>query len=259
MPGIGCLLVSDAPLGPGWWIASDGKWYPPESHPSRRVQQSPRPPQQLQQPSQAVQQRPYERPFTAPTPADNSFSTGSGWRGRRPSRTQVGIAATLLVVVAVVVGVLVSEGGPTRSPAATSTTLQPTVGGTATISVAGTTLSVTLTKVVPDAPIPAGAPLPGDDLPIGVELNIADTGNRSYGLSGLGFVVHQGSTESGGAVSPGTTAGPALAQAGSLAPAAVDDGWVTFAVQAAAGNVTAVTVIFDTPDNTIEQTWKVSP
>jgi hypothetical protein len=25
--------MSDRPEGPGWWIASDGNWYPPESHP----------------------------------------------------------------------------------------------------------------------------------------------------------------------------------------------------------------------------------
>lgn len=27
--------MSDTPLGDGWWVASDGKWYPPEAHPSR--------------------------------------------------------------------------------------------------------------------------------------------------------------------------------------------------------------------------------
>jgi hypothetical protein len=26
--------VSDAAQGPGWWQASDGKWYSPEQHPS---------------------------------------------------------------------------------------------------------------------------------------------------------------------------------------------------------------------------------
>jgi hypothetical protein len=26
--------VSDLSQGPGWWLASDGKWYPPETHPS---------------------------------------------------------------------------------------------------------------------------------------------------------------------------------------------------------------------------------
>ncbi len=28
--------MSDKPPGPGWWIASDGRWYPPELHPSVR-------------------------------------------------------------------------------------------------------------------------------------------------------------------------------------------------------------------------------
>jgi len=30
--------MSDNPEGPGWWIASDGKWYPPELHPSVRTE-----------------------------------------------------------------------------------------------------------------------------------------------------------------------------------------------------------------------------
>ena len=29
--------MSDKSEGPGWWIASDGKWYPPELHPTVRV------------------------------------------------------------------------------------------------------------------------------------------------------------------------------------------------------------------------------
>ncbi len=28
--------MSDKSEGPGWWIASDGKWYPPELHPAAR-------------------------------------------------------------------------------------------------------------------------------------------------------------------------------------------------------------------------------
>lgn len=28
--------MSDTPAGPGWWEASDGKWYAPELHPDRR-------------------------------------------------------------------------------------------------------------------------------------------------------------------------------------------------------------------------------
>lgn len=36
--------MSETPAGPGWWQASDGRWYPPESHPSARPAPPPPPP-----------------------------------------------------------------------------------------------------------------------------------------------------------------------------------------------------------------------
>jgi hypothetical protein len=36
--------VSDAPQGPGWWQASDAKWYPPETHPGPWVREPEAPP-----------------------------------------------------------------------------------------------------------------------------------------------------------------------------------------------------------------------
>ena len=38
--------MSDKSEGPGWWIASDGKWYPPELHPSVREESTTQPPMQ---------------------------------------------------------------------------------------------------------------------------------------------------------------------------------------------------------------------
>ena len=35
--------MSDRSEGPGWWIASDGKWYPPELHPSVREESATEP------------------------------------------------------------------------------------------------------------------------------------------------------------------------------------------------------------------------
>jgi hypothetical protein len=32
--------MSDKPQGPGWWLADDGTWHPPELHPSMRVDTS---------------------------------------------------------------------------------------------------------------------------------------------------------------------------------------------------------------------------
>lgn len=33
--------LSDVPLGEGWWIASDGKWYPASAHPDAIAKQPP--------------------------------------------------------------------------------------------------------------------------------------------------------------------------------------------------------------------------
>ena len=33
--------MSMTPQGPGWWEASDRKWYPPELHPDRTAPQPP--------------------------------------------------------------------------------------------------------------------------------------------------------------------------------------------------------------------------
>ena len=38
--------MSDKSEGPGWWIASDGKWYPPELHPTVRKEATTQPPMQ---------------------------------------------------------------------------------------------------------------------------------------------------------------------------------------------------------------------
>jgi hypothetical protein len=42
--------MSDVAQGPNWWIASDGKWYPPEQHPSVR-EQNQAPPAGVQTPA----------------------------------------------------------------------------------------------------------------------------------------------------------------------------------------------------------------
>jgi hypothetical protein len=39
--------MSDTQQGPGWWQASDGKWYPLETHPSRQAPPPMQPPGQL--------------------------------------------------------------------------------------------------------------------------------------------------------------------------------------------------------------------
>lgn len=56
--------MSDAAQGPGWWQASDGRWYPPEQHPSYRSQPPPAPapaPAAKPAPLQEAPQKPANR------------------------------------------------------------------------------------------------------------------------------------------------------------------------------------------------------
>jgi len=63
--------MSDVAQGAGWWIASDGKWYPPEQHPSVRAQPAPAlagyPPPVA--PAPQTQQ-------VAPSPVQNEYAGG---------------------------------------------------------------------------------------------------------------------------------------------------------------------------------------
>jgi hypothetical protein len=55
--------MSDTSQGPGWWEASDGKWYPPEQHPSDQPPATPAPPPRPPSPAAA------QGPAPAGTPA----------------------------------------------------------------------------------------------------------------------------------------------------------------------------------------------
>lgn len=58
--------MSDAPQGPGWWMASDGKWYPPESRPQPAP---PPPPASVTAPPLTPPARPTLMPPAPPTVA----------------------------------------------------------------------------------------------------------------------------------------------------------------------------------------------
>jgi hypothetical protein len=74
--------MSDASQGPGWWIASDGKWYPPEQHPNYQPPPSPTGPGSVSQP--------------VPPPAFQSSPTGPPWSG--PPSTPSGMPLHLWVL-----------------------------------------------------------------------------------------------------------------------------------------------------------------
>src|SRR5579872_6222317 len=74
--------MSDVSGGPGWWQASDGRWYPPEQHPNYAppppppASPPPSPPAPPWPPPQpgAPQPPPYpQAPATAPAPAYGGY------------------------------------------------------------------------------------------------------------------------------------------------------------------------------------------
>lgn len=62
--------MSEAPQGPGWWQASDGRWYPPHTHPSHQQPHQQPYPQSHQQPYPQPHQQPHQQPMKfGPPPA----------------------------------------------------------------------------------------------------------------------------------------------------------------------------------------------
>jgi hypothetical protein len=71
--------MSDNPEGPGWWVASDGKWYPPELHPSVRDDS------RAQVAAQVAAQAPAKAPVKVA-----AGSEPHRWQGQADRSTQVG-------------------------------------------------------------------------------------------------------------------------------------------------------------------------
>jgi hypothetical protein len=72
--------MSDSSQGEGWWMASDGKWYPPESHPAY-VHQRPSSPTEKSVPTAS----PYEPPADPIPPVTAAHATPSARVKRGPS------------------------------------------------------------------------------------------------------------------------------------------------------------------------------
>ena len=117
--------MTDVSQGPGWWIASDGKWYPPHLHPS--VAEMPPPPSYVPPHARAAQRawdlQPTGAPsWTSPSPYA-SYPPGYGPPGYAPVQVKQGlprgtisiiVGASLLglgAILAVTGGIIIGAGG----------------------------------------------------------------------------------------------------------------------------------------------------
>jgi hypothetical protein len=81
--------MSDVSQGPGWWQASDGKWYPPDQVPGTGVSQpTPEPTESVPEPSIPGAASPYPSPDVppaGPAPAPSYGPPPAGGYGYPPS------------------------------------------------------------------------------------------------------------------------------------------------------------------------------
>jgi hypothetical protein len=105
--------VSEMPGGPGWWIASDGRWYPPELHPAARAAPPaslpapgmPHPDGVPSGPPSVVPKLPPGALRVVPPGSDEGYAVESPAAGRRRRR----IAAAACVIAAVVLAAVVVD------------------------------------------------------------------------------------------------------------------------------------------------------
>ena len=106
--------MSDVANGPGWWIASDGKWYPPEAHPDVRQPQPP-----VHQASDGPDS------FQAVSAPGASLLRRKR-RRRRPVLISVALVAALALITTMVVE---SHGGGTDADAAVISAVDTAIAG----------------------------------------------------------------------------------------------------------------------------------
>ena len=99
------------PSEPGWWLASDGKWYPPESRSATAPQQAP------------------SQSWTQPAPGPQSGPPSGAWTPAKPKRKKWPIALAIIgvvILIAAIAGAAGGGGGGSKSSATTVSTAAPT-------------------------------------------------------------------------------------------------------------------------------------
>ena len=132
--------MSEVSQGPGWWQASDLKWYPPELHADYVAPLPPVTPTLPPPPGwPSVPPPPPRRPADRPPP---ETATPPPPSGQRPHRQALIAAVVVILAAAGITGYLLREPSTTSQPPNTSTTIaQPptTAPTTTTTSTAGQT------------------------------------------------------------------------------------------------------------------------
>lgn len=145
--------MSDAPHGPGWWQASDGRYYPPEQHPNAN-------PTQVVPPAPPAPQQ----SWTAPAPAAPTV----GARAQQPvetasnsnNKTALWVIAGVCALVILLIGVAIGAAGsgdsdePDTQAAAATASTEPTTTASPETTAAPTTTAAPSTTAAPTTAAP---------------------------------------------------------------------------------------------------------
>ena len=244
--------MSETQEGPGWWMASDHKWYPPHLHPD------------VLGARQAVTITTAQHPQPQPQPQvaqQWGMPAGAAWDGvafggktarRTPARRVLLVAVLIVLAGAGVLAYLLTRSSTGGHSAA--------IGQPLTVEVDGTTLTMTISQLRNPAPgptFPAGVP----GVLVAFFVTLTDDGSSRYDLGELAFGLSQGNSSGGGAGLP-TSAGQPFRQSGALSPGTTETGWVTGIIDVGAGPVTSVNVAFNartaaSPSAVVSRVWNV--
>lgn len=107
--------MSDQSQGPGWWVASDGKWYAPELHPDAVAAPAPPPPRPAPPTGPSTTGAAYSAPSGSPPP-------GGAFAGPTPAPTASGrrvwpwlLAVGIIAIIGVVAASIAISGDDTAS------------------------------------------------------------------------------------------------------------------------------------------------
>jgi hypothetical protein len=133
--------LDQQPAEPGWWIASDGKWYPPESAPTV--------------PTVTVDPDPTRAwPAAAPAAAGTSLF---GWLRSWPLWAKIAAPVVALFLIGGIAGAATASNAPAKSAERSSPSVEPTTAPTTqptTSTTAPQTTTTTPPTTVPPTTVP---------------------------------------------------------------------------------------------------------
>ena len=193
--------MSDTSMGPGWWMASDGRWYSPEQAPGAAP---PPPPPQFQMAAPAPtltapRTAGYQQPAPMSYAHPGAYQPPAGYTLQRKKKRRWPWIVLALTVIAIVAGALAgsAEDEASPSPAADAPAADAPAANVAAPAPSGTPLTVgstgntsgfdvTLLQYVDQwqSTNEFESPSPGTRF-VAVELNMVNTRDEAQGFSTL--------------------------------------------------------------------------